>query len=58
MVELQYGKQFEPSSITEMFFRFNRDIVTYGEVRNPFEAFEMIITAAEVKIRGKSLFSC
>ncbi|MDD4680981.1 MAG: ATPase, T2SS/T4P/T4SS family [Clostridia bacterium] len=42
VVELQYGKQFEPSSITEMFFRFNRDIVIYGEVRNPFEAFEMI----------------
>ncbi len=42
VVELQYGKQFDPSSITEMFFRFNRDIVIYGEVRNPFEAFEMI----------------
>lgn len=42
VVELQYGKQFEPSSITEMFFRFNRDIIIYGEVRNPFEAFEMI----------------
>ena len=42
VVELQYGKQFDPSNITEMFFRFNRDIVIYGEVRNPFEAFEMI----------------
>lgn len=42
VVELQYGKQFEPSNITEMFFRFNRDIIVYGEVRNPFEAFEMI----------------
>lgn len=42
VVELQYGKQFQPSSITEMFFRFNRDIIIYGEVRNPFEAFEMI----------------
>lgn len=42
VVELQYGKQFEPSSITEMFFRFNRDIIIYGEVRNPLEAFEMI----------------
>ena len=42
VVELQYGKQFEPSSITEMFFRFNRDIVIYGEVRNPFDAFKTI----------------
>lgn len=42
VVELQYGKQFEPSSITEMFFRFNRDIVIYGEVRSPMEAFEMV----------------
>lgn len=42
VVELQYGKQFEPAQITEMFFRFNRDIIIYGEVRNPQEAFEMI----------------
>lgn len=42
VVELQYGKEFEPTDITEMFFRFNRDIVIYGEVRSPSEAFEMI----------------
>lgn len=42
VVELQYGKEFQPSLITEMFFRFNRDIVIYGEVRSPMEAFEMI----------------
>jgi len=42
VVELQYGKEFSPSDITEMFFRFNRDIIVYGEVRSPSEAFEMI----------------
>lgn len=42
VVELQYGKEFKPSDITEMFFRFNRDIIIYGEVRSPMEAFEMI----------------
>lgn len=42
VVELQYGKEFQPSNITEMFFRFNRDIIIYGEVRSPMEAFEMI----------------
>lgn len=42
VVELQYGKQYQPSDITEMFFRFNRDILVYGEVRSPSEAFEMI----------------
>lgn len=42
VVELQYGKEFQPSDITEMFFRFNRDIIIYGEVRSPLEAFEMI----------------
>lgn len=42
VVELQYGKEFSPSHITEMFFRFNRDIIIYGEVRSPMEAFEMI----------------
>lgn len=42
VVELQYGKDFQPSHITEMFFRFNRDIIIYGEVRSPMEAFEMV----------------
>jgi Flp pilus assembly protein, ATPase CpaF len=42
VVELQYGKEFQPSGITEMFFRFNRDIIIFGEVRSPMEAFEMI----------------
>jgi pilus assembly protein CpaF len=42
VVELQYGKEFQPSDTTEMFFRFNRDIMIYGEVRSPAEAFEMI----------------
>lgn len=42
IVELQYTKDFKPSDITEIFFRLNRDIVIYGEVRNSYEAFEMI----------------
>jgi len=42
IVELQYTRDFEPSDITEIFFRLNRDIVIYGEVRNSYEAFEMI----------------
>jgi pilus assembly protein CpaF len=42
IVELQYTKEFMPSDITEIFFRLNRDIVIYGEVRNSYEAFEMI----------------
>lgn len=42
IVELQYTKEFMPSDITEVFFRLNRDIVIYGEVRNSYEAFEMI----------------
>lgn len=42
IVELQYTKEFKPSDITEIFFRLNRDIVIYGEVRNSYEAFEMI----------------
>lgn len=41
-MELQYTKDFKPSDITEIFFRLNRDIVIYGEVRNSYEAFEMI----------------
>jgi len=41
-VELQYTRDFKPSDITEIFFRLNRDIVIYGEVRSPAEAFEMI----------------
>lgn len=42
VVELQYGKEFQPSNVTEIFFRFNRDVIIYGEVRSPMEAFEMI----------------
>lgn len=42
VVELQYAGKFSPSDITEMFFRLNRDIVIYGEVRSAAEAFEMI----------------
>lgn len=42
IVELQYTKEFKPSDITEIFFRLNRDIVIYGEVRNSNEAFEMV----------------
>lgn len=42
IVELQYTKEFKPSDITEIFFRLNRDIVIYGEVRSSYEAFEMI----------------
>ncbi len=42
IVELQYTREFKPSDITEIFFRLNRDIVIYGEVRNSYEAFEMI----------------
>lgn len=42
VVELQYSREFKPSDITEIFFRLNRDIVVYGEVRSPQEAMEMI----------------
>lgn len=42
VVELQYTRNYKPSDITEMFFRLNRDIIIYGEVRNAQEAFEMI----------------
>jgi pilus assembly protein CpaF len=42
VVELQYTRNYKPSDITEMFFRLNRDVIIYGEVRNALEAFEMI----------------
>lgn len=42
VIELQYSNNFKPSDITEIFFRLNRDIVIFGEVRSPEEAFEMI----------------
>lgn len=42
IIELQYGKSFTPSDVMEMFFRLNRDVVIFGEVRNHFEAFEML----------------
>lgn len=42
IIELQYGKGFTPSDVMEMFFRLNRDVVIFGEVRNHFEAFEML----------------
>ncbi len=42
VIEIQYGKDFRPSDVTELFFRLNRDIIIYGEVRNCHEAFEMI----------------
>ena len=42
IVELQYTKDFKPSDVTEIFFRLNRDIIIYGEVRNCSEAHEMI----------------
>ena len=42
IVELQYTRDFKPSDLTEIFFRLNRDIVIYGEVRSSSEALEMI----------------
>lgn len=42
VIEFQYGSSYSPTEIIEMFFRFNRDIVILGEVRNCNEAFEMI----------------
>lgn len=42
IVELQYSNNYKPSDITEIFFRLNRDIIIYGEVRSCNEAFEMI----------------
>lgn len=42
VVELQYTKNFKPSDVTEIFFRLNRDIVIYGEIRNHMETLEMI----------------
>lgn len=41
-IELQYGTNFTPSDVMEIFFRLNRDVVIFGEVRNHFEAFEML----------------
>ena len=42
IIELQYGKNFAPTDVMEMFFRLNRDVVIFGEVRNHLEAFEML----------------
>lgn len=42
IIELQYGSNFSPSDVMEIFFRLNRDIVIFGEVRNHYEAFEML----------------
>lgn len=42
IIELQYGSNFTPSDVMEIFFRLNRDVVIFGEVRNHFEAFEML----------------
>lgn len=42
VIELQYADKFTPTDIMEIFFRLNRDIVIFGEVRSHMEAFEMI----------------
>lgn len=42
IVELQYSQKHTPSEIVEIFFRLNRDVVIFGEVRSHMEAFEMI----------------
>ncbi len=55
VIEFQYGKDFTPAQILEMFFRFNRDIIILGEVRSHLEAFEMI--KAMVRQARGSLFT-
>ncbi len=55
VVELQYTKEFKPSDVTEIFFRLNRDIVIYGEIRNHLESHE-VIKAMLRQARG-SLFT-
>lgn len=55
VIEFQYGKDFTPAQIIEMFFRFNRDILVLGEVRSHLEAFEMI--KAMVRQARGSLFT-
>lgn len=55
VIEFQYGKDFTPAQLVEMFFRFNRDIIILGEVRSPAEAFEMI--KAMVRQARGSLFT-
>ncbi len=42
VIELQYTDKFTPTDIMEIFFRLNRDIVVFGEVRGHMEAFEMV----------------
>lgn len=42
VIEFQYEGLYEPHEITAMMLRFNRDIVTYGEIRTHFECFEAI----------------
>ncbi|EPR11950.1 ATPase, T2SS/T4P/T4SS family [Ruminiclostridium papyrosolvens] len=42
VIELQYADKYTPTDIMEIFFRLNRDIVIFGEVRSHMEAFEMI----------------
>lgn len=55
IIEFQYGKEYSPSDVMEMFFRFNRDIVIFGEVRGPLEAFEM--TKAMLRQARGSMFT-
>jgi pilus assembly protein CpaF len=42
VIEFQYEGLFEPYEITAMMLRFNRDIITYGEIRTHFECFEAV----------------
>jgi len=55
IIEFQYGKEYTPSDVMEMFFRFNRDIVIFGEVRGQLEAFEM--TKAMLRQARGSMFT-
>jgi pilus assembly protein CpaF len=40
IIELQYQLGFEASMLNEAFFRYNRDIVMWGEIRSHLECFE------------------
>lgn len=42
VIEFQYEGLYEPHEITTMMLRFNRDIITYGEIRTHYECFEAI----------------
>jgi pilus assembly protein CpaF len=51
VIETQYSEGYGPSDLIEIFLRFNRDIIMFGEVRSPEEA-EAMIDAKTKQSRG------